>query len=85
MCVESEVCAGFPFELSIPESAARQVLSFGSFTLKSGRQSPFFFNAGNFKTGAALCALGAHYAAAIMKSGIEFDALFGPAYKGPTP
>jgi uridine monophosphate synthetase len=58
------------------------VLRFGEFTLKSGRLSPYFFNAGNFRSGAALAALGRTYAAAIMNSGIEFDVLFGPAYKG---
>lgn len=59
-----------------------EVLRFGSFTLKSGRTSPYFFNAGLFQTGVALADVGAHYAAAIQASGIEYDALFGPAYKG---
>ena len=58
------------------------VLQFGEFTLKSGRVSPYFFNAGGFNTGAALHRLGQFYAAAIMESGIEYDLLFGPAYKG---
>ncbi|MCX7057084.1 MAG: orotate phosphoribosyltransferase [Proteobacteria bacterium] len=58
------------------------VLRFGSFTLKSGRQSPYFFNAGLFDTGAAIAGLGRAYAAALQRSGIEFDMLFGPAYKG---
>ena len=58
------------------------VLRFGSFTLKSGRESPYFFNAGLFNTGAAICAVGRAYAAAIDASGLEFDMLFGPAYKG---
>ena len=59
-----------------------QVLCFGEFTLKSGRQSPYFFNAGRFHTGAALAALGQAYAEAIIASGVEFDVIFGPAYKG---
>lgn len=59
-----------------------QVLCFGEFTLKSGRQSPYFFNAGRFHTGAALAALGQAYAEAILASGVEFDVIFGPAYKG---
>jgi len=57
-------------------------LSFGSFTLKSGRVSPYFFNAGGFDDGASLGELGRCYAEAITESGIEFDMLFGPAYKG---
>ncbi|WHI44924.1 orotate phosphoribosyltransferase [Microbulbifer sp. JMSA004] len=59
-----------------------QVLCFGDFKLKSGRQSPYFFNAGRFHTGAALAALGQAYAEAIIASGVEFDVIFGPAYKG---
>jgi orotate phosphoribosyltransferase len=59
-----------------------QVLRFGDFTLKSGRKSPYFFNAGNFKTGGALAKVGEFYASAIKNSGVEFDVLFGPAYKG---
>jgi len=59
-----------------------QVLRFGQFTLKSGRISPYFFNAGLFNTGAQLAKLGRYYAAAIQDSGIAFDTLFGPAYKG---
>lgn len=58
------------------------VLKFGEFTLKSGRVSPYFFNAGEFKTGLALAQLGQFYAQAIVSSGLEFDLLFGPAYKG---
>lgn len=60
----------------------RGVLRFGEFTLKSGRTSPYFFNAGLFNTGAALAELARYYAAAIVDSGIAFDVLFGPAYKG---
>lgn len=59
-----------------------EVLRFGSFTLKSGRISPYFFNAGLFNTGAQLTELSRFYAAAIHDSGIQFDNLFGPAYKG---
>jgi orotate phosphoribosyltransferase len=58
------------------------VLRFGEFTLKSGRSSPYFFNAGLFNTGAHLARLGRSYAQAIIDSGIGFDLLFGPAYKG---
>lgn len=61
---------------------ARQVLRFGEFTLKSGRKSPYFFNAGLFNSGAALAAIGRAYAQAVVESGIRFDMLFGPAYKG---
>ncbi|KAG1698879.1 hypothetical protein DVH05_014263 [Phytophthora capsici] len=60
------------------------VLKFGDFTLKSGRKSPYFFNAGLFRTGRALGQLGKFYAQAIHDSGVEFDVLFGPAYKGIT-
>ncbi len=58
------------------------VLKFGEFTLKSGRISPYFFNAGLFQTGSALSQLGKFYAQAIVESGVQFDMLFGPAYKG---
>jgi orotate phosphoribosyltransferase len=61
---------------------SRQVLKFGSFTLKSGRTSPYFFNAGLFNTGGDLARLGRFYAAALEDAGVEFDLLFGPAYKG---
>lgn len=60
----------------------KQVLKFGEFTLKSGRKSPYFFNAGLFNTGRDLARLGRFYAAALVDAGIEFDVLFGPAYKG---
>ena len=58
------------------------VLKFGEFTLKSGRVSPYFFNAGLFNTGESLSRLGKYYAQSIVASGIEFDVLIGPAYKG---
>jgi orotate phosphoribosyltransferase len=61
---------------------AQQVLRFGQFTLKSGRVSPYFFNAGLISDGLALGALGDCYAQAILDSGLPFDMLFGPAYKG---
>ena len=59
-----------------------EVLQFGEFELKSGRISPYFFNAGKFSTGGALARLGRCYAAALHASGLHFDMLFGPAYKG---
>lgn len=61
---------------------SKQVLKFGEFTLKSGRTSPYFFNAGLFNTGRDLALLGRFYAAALMDAAIDFDVLFGPAYKG---
>lgn len=72
-----------PYQREFIEFAlGKGVLKFGSFTLKSGRQSPYFFNAGLFNTGADLARLGRFYAAALQDAGIEFDVLFGPAYKG---
>lgn len=62
----------------------KEVLRFGEFTTKAGRLSPYFFNAGLFNDGESLMKLGEFYAAAIQNSGIEFDMLFGPAYKGIT-
>lgn len=65
------------------QSMIRQgVLRFGDFTLKSGRRSPYFFNLGDVSNGPALAELGGFYAGAIAASGIVFDVLFGPAYKG---
>ena len=61
---------------------SRNVLKFGEFTLKSGRRSPYFFNAGLFNTGADLARLGEFYAAAIQATAVDFDVVFGPAYKG---
>jgi orotate phosphoribosyltransferase len=58
------------------------VLRFGEFDLKSGRKSPYFFNAGEFKTGGALARLGSYYAEVLVASGLAADCLFGPAYKG---
>ena len=60
----------------------KQVLRFGEFTLKSGRTSPYFFNAGLFNTGRDLARLGRFYAAALEEANIDYDLLFGPAYKG---
>ncbi|EQC00733.1 MULTISPECIES: orotate phosphoribosyltransferase [Photorhabdus] len=60
----------------------KQVLKFGEFTLKSGRKSPYFFNAGLFNTGRDLALIGRFYAAALLDSGTQCDLLFGPAYKG---
>ncbi|WP_420804929.1 orotate phosphoribosyltransferase [Simiduia agarivorans] len=65
-------------ELAIEHKA----LCFGEFTLKSGRKSPYFFNAGKFQTGAALAALGRFYAQAIENARVDYDLVFGPAYKG---
>lgn len=59
-----------------------KALKFGEFTLKSGRKSPYFFNAGSFQSGTALAELGRFYAAALVESGVECDLIFGPAYKG---
>jgi len=72
-----------PYQRTFIETALRlNVLRFGSFTLKSGRVSPYFFNAGLFRTGTAMSVLARSYATAIRRAGIQFDVLFGPAYKG---
>ena len=66
----------------IDDAIAAGAILFGEFTTKAGRQSPYFFNAGRFCTGAGLARLGEHYADALLASGVAFDGLFGPAYKG---
>ncbi|MGB2065741.1 orotate phosphoribosyltransferase [Marinomonas gallaica] len=72
-----------PYQREFIEFAIEQnVLRFGEFTLKSGRVSPYFFNAGLFSSGQALAKLGRFYAAALVEAGVSFDVLFGPAYKG---
>lgn len=72
-----------PYQQAFIELAQEyDVLKFGEFTLKSGRVSPYFFNAGAFASGRALAALGRCYARRIVESGVEFDVLLGPAYKG---
>ena len=71
------------YQLTFIELAlAREALRFGQFRLKSGRDSPYFFNAGLFSDGEAAAVLGRCYAAAVIRSSLEFDMLFGPAYKG---
>jgi orotate phosphoribosyltransferase len=70
-------------QLTVIELAlVRDALRFGTFRLKSGRESPYFFNAGEFSDGESLAVLGRCYAAALMRAGLTFDMLFGPAYKG---
>src|SRR5580698_7718941 len=72
-----------PYQLTFIDLALkREALRFGRFTLKSGRESPYFFNAGLFNDGESLGVLGHCYAGSIIGSGIGFDMLFGPAYKG---
>jgi len=72
-----------PHQLTFIDLALKlNALRFGRFTLKSGRESPYFFNAGLFSDGESLATLGRCYAAAIVASGVGFDMLFGPAYKG---
>jgi orotate phosphoribosyltransferase len=72
-----------PYQLTFIDLALRrEALRFGRFTLKSGRESPYFFNAGLFSDGESLAVLGRCYAAAVVACGIGFDMIFGPAYKG---
>ncbi|WP_293371410.1 orotate phosphoribosyltransferase [Nevskia sp.] len=72
-----------PYQTTFLDLALQaEVLKFGQFTLKSGRISPYFFNLGKISSGAALRALGRAYAEALLAHGVEFDLLFGPAYKG---
>lgn len=72
-----------PYQKDFIEFAiGHKVLCFGDYTLKSGRRSPYFFNTGLFSDGASLATLGHFYASAISASGVDFDMLFGPAYKG---
>ena len=72
-----------PYQKDFIEFAiSHKVLCFGDYTLKSGRHSPYFFNTGLFSDGASLARLGHFYASAITASGVDFDMLFGPAYKG---
>merc|ERR1712000_781369 len=76
-------CSMQSYQKEFIEFAIEQgVLKFGEFTLKSGRISPYFFNAGLFNTGMALAKLGRFYAAAIEDAGVAYDVVFGPAYKG---
>ena len=73
----------YAYQREFIEFAIRnQVLRFGEFTLKSGRISPYFFNSGLFNSGASIARLGRYYAETIVQSGLTFDMLFGPAYKG---
>ena len=74
--------AAFDADGFIRLALANDVLKFGSFQLKSGRKSPYFFNAGQFQTGAALSSLGDFYAEKLVRSKADFDVLFGPPYKG---
>ncbi len=74
-----------PYQTDFIDTAlANKALKFGEFQLKSGRISPYFFNAGEISSGAGLATLGACYAAAISQAELDFDMLFGPAYKGIT-
>lgn len=80
---ESEPSTLKPYAASLISLAlSHDILLFGSFVLKSGRTSPYFYNAGLFHSGFLLSAIGSAFAAAISESGLEFDVLFGPAYKG---
>mmetsp|Transcript_4230 Transcript_4230/g.6451 ORF Transcript_4230/g.6451 Transcript_4230/m.6451 type:complete len:227 (-) Transcript_4230:15-695(-) len=85
MCKDKKEIVLQSYQINFIEfSMRRSVLKFGNFTLKSGRKSPYFFNAGLFGSGEALAKLGFYYAKAIVEAGnkLRFDAIFGPAYKG---
>ena len=89
LCLRSAICLARllpmtrPYQSEFIELCVRLgVLKFGSFKLKSGRDSPYFFNAGLFNTGAAIAAVGRAYGDAVIASDLTFDMLFGPAYKG---
>lgn len=72
-----------PYQTQFIQLALKcEALKFGQFELKSGRLSPYFFNAGQFQSGYALAQLGRFYSAALLEAGVAFDMLFGPAYKG---
>jgi len=77
MTAKNDTAAAF-----IDDAIGSGAILFGEFTTKAGRQSPYFFNAGRFCTGAGLARLGQYYADALLASGVPFDGLFGPAYKG---
>eukprot|EP00241_Pyramimonas_parkeae_P022751 CAMPEP_0114311928 /NCGR_PEP_ID=MMETSP0059-20121206/20119_1 /TAXON_ID=36894 /ORGANISM="Pyramimonas parkeae, Strain CCMP726" /LENGTH=223 /DNA_ID=CAMNT_0001436201 /DNA_START=41 /DNA_END=712 /DNA_ORIENTATION=+ len=81
MAAAAEVLKAYKVEF-IEFALSREVLQFGTFTLKSGRKSPYFFNFGKFQTGKDLAVLGRLYAAALVDSKVEHDIIFGPAYKG---
>jgi len=81
-CTEGNAVRNKQEFINFMESAG--VLTFGDFTAKSGRKTPYFVNTGNYKTGKHISILGDYYADSVAQSGIQFDALYGPAYKGIT-